>query len=227
MRIAAAISVKPVLEEVVERFRASRPGQSVLASYGASGTLARQLEAGAPFDLVVLADRESVSRLAHRELLADGPPSLLAWNALVLVSLEERSVEEPLASLANLEGSARLVIGDPSYVPLGRYAKRALQALGLWEELKQRVVLAPDAAATLAYVERGEAELGLVYATDAGRSTLVNLGPLASGHEALTEQPVVLAALAARAQKGAADLLSSLEASRELFAELGFEVEVQ
>lgn len=142
----------------------------VSASFAASSTLARQIERGAPADLYLSADTEWADYLQQRDLLVAESRGNLLGNRLVLIVpvSDTRIVDlDDDFDLAGLLGDGRLAVGDPDHVPAGRYARRALETLGLWRGIQDRLARAGDVRAALALVQRGEASFGIVYETDA------------------------------------------------------------
>jgi len=167
--VFAAASLTNVLAELTPAWEESS-GVSVKLSFAASSVLARQIEAGGAADVFVSADQEWMDYLANRGLIDARTRRDLAGNRLVLVapagsriSLDIRPGFELAATLAG----GRLAIGDPEIVPAGRYARAALTTLGVWGSVSHRLVRAENVRAAMTYVARGEAPLGIVYATDA------------------------------------------------------------
>jgi molybdate transport system substrate-binding protein len=167
--VFAASSLTESMNAIVKAY-AARGGTAVRTSYAASSVLARQIENGAQADLFVSADEEWMTYLEKRALLEPGTRISRLGNRLVLVapSGEARTVEIRMGlDLAGLLGRGRLAIGDPANVPAGRYARQALTALGVWPVAEPRLARAENVRMALAYVERAEVPLGIVYATDA------------------------------------------------------------
>jgi molybdate transport system substrate-binding protein len=164
--VFAAASLKNALDDAV----AAYPAAKVTVSYAASGPLARQIEAGAPAGLFISADEEWMDELAAEALIeADSRVDLLG-NKLVLIAPAASQIRLKLekgADLARALGDSRLAIGDPPSVPAGKYAKEALEKLGLWGSVEPHLARAESVRAALALVDRGEAPLGIVYQTDA------------------------------------------------------------
>jgi molybdate transport system substrate-binding protein len=173
-RIYAAASLTDVVGAIAKRFEASRKSR-VVAGYGASNTLAQQLHEGAEPGVFISASAEWVDKLESWGLIEAGTRVELAGNALVVI-VPKGATDVP-ASLSGLAdpGYARIALADPVAVPAGKYAKSALEKAGLYESLKGRVVAAQDVRTALAYVERGEAPAGIVYATDAAASAKVDV----------------------------------------------------
>jgi molybdate transport system substrate-binding protein len=167
--VFAAASLTDVLQELTTDFGKSH-AVGVKLSFAASSSLARQIESGAPADVFLSADLDWMDYLETRKLIrADSRRDLLS-NRLVLVAPSASTISlkiEPHFGLAEALGKGRLAIGDPDSVPVGRYARAALTALGVWAQVDNRLVRAENVRAALAYVDRGEVPLGIVYRTDA------------------------------------------------------------
>ncbi len=167
--VFAAASLKGSLDEVARAFESSGAGRDVRISYGATSSLARQIEAGAPAQVFLSADQAWMDYIAARGLLR-GPRVALLSNALVLIAPAARVPRLRIApgfALAAALGDGRLAIADPGAVPAGRYARAALGTLGVWKAVEGRLAPAANVRAALALVARGEAPLGIVYRTDA------------------------------------------------------------
>ena len=175
--VFAAASLQDALDGAAKDFTAAS-GITVKISFEASSTLARQIEAGAPADLFASADLDWMDYLANRHLIVPQSRVNLLGNRLVVIApkdapfatlaLDARSIEAAL-------GDGRLATGAVETVPAGRYAKAALEKLGLWASLQTRIAPAENVRAALAYVARGEAPLGIVYATDAAAEPKVKV----------------------------------------------------
>lgn len=139
-------------------------GGDVAVTYGASGTLRRQVEGGAPIDAVMFASAAPVDSLIEQQLVDPTTRRRVATNALVLIG--QPSTKVTWATLPELPADQKLAVGDPGAVPAGRYAREALQGLGTWDGLQDRIVYAGDVAMVLAYARRGEVAAAVVYSTD-------------------------------------------------------------
>jgi len=167
--VLAAASLQEALSAVADAW--ARHGHPrPIVSFAASSALARQIEAGAPADLFLSADEDWMDYLAQRRLLRPGTRVDLLTNDIVLVAPAASPVRLTAARgfpLARALGTGRLAIADPDSVPAGKYGREALSALGVWPQVAPRVARAENVRAALALVARGEAPLGVVYATDA------------------------------------------------------------
>jgi len=169
LTVYAAASLKTALDAVAAQFKAEK-GTNVALSYAASSALARQIERGAPADLFLSADRDWMDYLETRRLIRPETRVDFLSNRLILVGpsgLDRPVSIGPGFDLAGLLGEGRLAMADPSAVPAGKYAKAALEALGVWTSVAGRLAPAENARAALALVARGEVPAGIVYATDA------------------------------------------------------------
>ncbi len=167
--VFAAASLTNVLQELGDEFTkdSSIP---VRFSFAASSALARQIENGSPADVFFSADLEWMDYLQARKLIQPATRHDVLGNQLVLIAPTESKVALKIAphfALAATLGKGRLATGDPDSVPVGRYAREALTNLGVWDDVSARLVRADSVRSALAFVARGEAALGIVYATDA------------------------------------------------------------
>jgi molybdate transport system substrate-binding protein len=170
--VFAAASTTNAIGEIKRQFTATS-GVPVQASYGSSAILAQHIVNGANADVFLSADVAWADYLAKQGIVARRQN--LLGNRLVIILPDDSTlrVKRPEDLLA--AGIQHLALGDPESVPAGKYAKRALKKLGLWEQLKPKVVAAEDVRSALAYVETGAAEAGIVYATDAAISKKVKV----------------------------------------------------
>lgn len=165
LTVSAAASLTDVMKELGRHYEATRPGTSVRFNFGASGALLQQIVHGAPVDVFVSADEETVDSGFGQKLFEPDSHVIVASNSLVLVT--RASADRPIRSLQDLMQARRIAVGKPASVPAGRYAKQALDAQGLWASLESRFVFAENVRQVLDYVVRGEVDAGFVYATDA------------------------------------------------------------
>jgi molybdate transport system substrate-binding protein len=167
--VFAASSLTDALQQLGEEFGRTS-GIEVKLSFAASSTLARQIESGAPADVFFSADVDWMDYLEARKLIQTESRHDLLANRLVLIAPANSNVSLKIAphfALAQALGGGRLATGDPDSVPVGRYARAALTALGVWDSVADRLVRAENVRAALAFVDRGESPLGIVYKTDA------------------------------------------------------------
>jgi molybdate transport system substrate-binding protein len=225
--VFAAVSLKGALDEV-GALVVRRTGVTLTPSYAATSLLARQIEAGAPADIFFSADEQWMDYVAARKLIAPASRMDVVGNRLVLIAPKERvpplQIAPGFALAAALGAAGRLAVADPSNVPAGRYGKAALTTLGVWDSVASRLAPADNVRAALAFVARGEAPLGIVYASDVVAEPGVRVVDTFPAH---THPPIRYpAALTVRASTDAAAVLAviaSPEASA-VFVKHGFVV---
>jgi molybdate transport system substrate-binding protein len=168
--VFAAASMKNALDDVNAAFLKAS-GIKALASYAASSALARQIEQGAPADIFASADLDWMDYSAQKKLIKDDTRINLLGNRLVLIAPKDSNIDkvdiDPGFDLAKLIGDGRITTGEVTSVPVGKYAKGALEKLGIWASVEKKFAMADNVRAALALVSRGEAVLGIVYETDA------------------------------------------------------------
>ena len=175
--VFAAASLKNAAEDIGKAYEATGAGK-VTYSFAASSDLAKQIENGAPAVIFISADTKWMDYLADRKLIVTDSRRDLLGNRLVLIAPSDSTMSVKLAEgapLAQSLGGGKLAMADPDSVPAGRYGKASLDKLKLWSSVESSVVRAKDVRATLAFVERGEAAAGVVYATDAMVSKKVRI----------------------------------------------------
>jgi molybdate transport system substrate-binding protein len=167
--VFAAASLTNALQDLGDAFT-KQTSVPVEFSFAASSALARQIENGAPADVFFSADIDWMDYLQKRNLIQPASRRDAVGNRLVLIAPSDSTVElkiKPHFPLATALGNKRLATGDPDSVPVGRYAQAALTSMGVWDEVADRIIRADSVRSALAFVDRGEAPLGIVYETDA------------------------------------------------------------
>ncbi len=165
----AAASLQTALGAVAAEWR-RETGRQVTVSYASSSALARQIEQGAPADLFASADLDWMDWLQERKLIRPETRRTLLGNSLVLIAARDWAGDVRIErgfGLAAALGDSRLALANPQAVPAGKYARQALESLGVWSDVAPRVAGAENVRAALALVARGEARFGIVYDTDA------------------------------------------------------------
>jgi len=222
--VFAAASLADALEEADAAFTA-RTGVPVKASFAASSLLAKQIEAGAPADVYLAADREWMDYLDTRGLIRRSSRRDLLGNSLVLIAPEDSTLRLKIApgfDLSGALGGGRLATGDPDSVPVGEYARAALVKLGAWQRVSDRLVRAENVRAALAYVARGEAPLGIVYLTDAQAEKRVRIVDVFPPD---THPPIVYPLALTAGARGQAERYAEFLAGdvvRQIFVRRGF-----
>ncbi|WBV45153.1 molybdate ABC transporter substrate-binding protein [Pseudoroseomonas cervicalis] len=228
--VFAAASLTDAMRALAEAWRGQgRPAPRF--SFAASSALARQMEQGAPADLFASADEPWMDYVQQRGLIVEATRRSVLANRLVLVAPAdsrlaplEITAQTDLLALAGEGG--RIATGDPSNVPVGQYARAALGWMGQWERVAPRLARADNVRSALLLVERGEAPLGIVYATDAAASRGVKtLGTFPAGSHPPITYPFALARRA-EGDATARDFLAFLtgEAAAPVYRRFGFAV---
>ena len=224
--VFAAASLTDALNEIGKAYEA-KTGNHVVFSFAASSTLAHQIENSSGADMFLSADLDWMDYLDKRGLLAPGTRHTLLGNRLVLIAPSGLKIAVKIAphfDLAGALGNSRLAVADPASVPAGKYGKEALTNLGVWESVQDKLAIAENVRAALAYVARGETTLGIVYNTDAKiepRVHVVGIFPDTS------HKPILYPVAQMKdARPGAADFEKYLDspAARAVFEKDGFAV---
>src|ERR1700724_2876473 len=168
--VFAAASMKNALDDINAAF-AKSTGVKVVASYAASSTLIKQIEQGAPADVFASADLDWMDYGSQKKVIKDETRVNLLGNRLVLIAPKDSKLDNvtigPGFDLAKLAGDGKTATGDVQAVPVGKYAKAALEKLGAWQAAEPKFAMAESVRAALTLGARGEAPLGIVYSTDA------------------------------------------------------------
>jgi len=225
--VFGAASLTEALSDIAEHYEAET-GTIVRLSFASSSTLARQIESGAPVQIYGSADVQWMDYLEELGLIEAASRVDPIGNDLVLIVPSDSPVESvaigselDLSALLGPDG--RMAVGDPAHVPAGIYARQALNSLGLWPQVENRLARAENVRSALALVELGETPLGIVYKTDAAVSQDVRIvGTFAeSSHD-----PVIypFAIVAGQADQRVRDLLAYITGAPGLavFAAYGF-----
>ena len=171
LTVSAAASLTNAFRELGTAFEAQNPGTRVAFNFAASGALLQQIAKGAPVDVFASADQETMDE-AQKQALID-PASRIDFvrNTLVVIApTDSKLVATSLADLRS-ERFAKIAIGQPASVPVGRYTKSVLEQAGLWTVVEPKMIGAQSVRQALDYVARGEVDAGFVYATDAAIMT--------------------------------------------------------
>lgn len=170
LTVFAAASMKNALDEANAAYTAAS-GVKVTSSYAASSALAKQLEQGAPADIFISADIAWMDYALEKKSVNDATRMNLLGNKLVLIAPKDSKIDQVSIAqgfdLAKLAGDGKIATGDVQSVPVGKYAKAALEKLGSWDAAASKFAMAENVRAALILVARSEAALGIVYETDA------------------------------------------------------------
>jgi molybdate transport system substrate-binding protein len=225
LTVFAAASMKNALDDIDTAFTA-KTGIKVSASYAASSTLAKQIEQGAPADIFVSADTDWMDYAVSKKTINEPTRSNLLGNSIVLIAPKDSKIDNVTIAqgfdLAKLAGDGRIATGDVKSVPVGKYAKAALEKLGAWQAAEPKFAMAESVRAALTLVARGEAVLGIVYSTDAKVEPGVKI---VGTFPADSHPPIIYpVAATATAKAEAADYLAFLRtsAAKAIFEKYGF-----
>jgi len=192
--VSAAASLTNAFQEMKPQFEAANPGTTLKFNFAASGVLFRQITEGAPVDVFVTADQETMNRADAKGLLLAGTRRDFTANTLVLVVPSANKAKvAAVADLTRPEVTA-IAVGATATVPVGRYTQEALEKQELWRTLQPRFVQAESVRQVLDYVSRGEVDAGFVYQSDAlVAARQVKVVQTLTGHSPITYPLAVLA----------------------------------
>jgi molybdate transport system substrate-binding protein len=224
LTLSVASSMKDAVAEIETNYKVKNTSVDFRNNFGSSGTLAHEIENGAPVDIFMSAAAKPMDRLESEKLIADGTRRNLVRNTLVLIAPRDSRLKN-FAGLA--DSSVRTIaVGDPATVPAGQYGQQTLVALKLADKIGKKKVMAKDVRQVLTYVETGNADAGLVYATDAKISAKVQIVAEApeSSHDAIVYPvAVVKGSRNKEAASNFAAYLASPEA-QAVFIKYGFTI---
>lgn len=165
INLSVAASMTNAFNEIIDRFDLTHPEVTLRPNYASSGSLAKQIEQGAPSDIYVSANPKWMNYLVEKELIVAGTHRVFAHNTLVFVSINQAA---PL-DLPGLTKLNLIALGAPQSVPAGQYAKQAMENSGVYDTLKKanKLVMAKDVRQALWYADQGEVDGAFVYKTDA------------------------------------------------------------
>jgi len=219
--VFAAASLTNALNDVDTDFT-KQSGIKIVVSYGASSALAKQIEQGAQMDVFASADLQWMDYCARKKATRVN----LLGNKLVLIAAKDAKIDHvtigPGFDLAKLAGDGRVATGDVREVPVGLYAKAALERLGAWAAVEPKMVMAEDVRAALRLVARGQAPLGIVYETDAKIEPAVKVIGVFPDN---TDDPIIYpVALRGNAKPDAVQYFSFLrtQIAKSVFEKYGF-----
>lgn len=226
VRVACAISLKEAVTDVAQAYKAEGRGE-VRLTFGSSGQLQAQIEYGAPLDAFISAAHTQVDALVESRRVDGATKRVIAGNRLVLiVPADAKSPPGAFKDLADTRHK-RVAVGEPKSVPAGQYAMQALRSMKLSDAMKGRLIHGANVRQVLDYVERGEVDAGVVYATDATEAG--DRVRIVDRADPATHDPIEYPAVAVRGgarQQAAADFVAYLagEKARAILARRGFTV---
>ena len=204
LNISAAVSMKDALAEIQKNYQAKQPNVKLTFNVGASGSLQKQIEQGAPADIFISAAPKQMDELQDKKLINSATRKNLVENKLVVVVPKESTIAiTKYEDLVQAEVK-KIALGETAVVPAGQYAKEVLQKLDVWDKVQDKVVYAKDVRTVLAYAETGNVEAGIIYKTDAAASDKIKV---VANAPAGSHKPIVypIAVVAGTKQAKAAD----------------------
>jgi molybdate transport system substrate-binding protein len=224
LTLSAAISLKDALDKVAQAYRADRPDTVIHFNLGASGTLQRQIEQGAPVDIFISASEDQMNSLESKGLLLPGTRRDLVKNTVVLIVPKGKTGISSFQDLGRPEVKV-IAVGEPQTVPAGKYAQEVLTHFHLYDQLKPKFVLGKDVRQVLTYVITGNADAGIVYATDAMTTqevTVVATAPEDSHSPVIYPVAILKSSKESDEAKRFLDFLAGTKA-KDVFEKYGFE----
>jgi len=229
--VFAAASLKNALDEIASGWAKDTGKPMPRISYAASSALAKQMEQGAPADLFISADLDWMDYVARKDLIKADTRVNLLGNKIVLIAPRDSKATVEVKQgfdLAKVLAGGKLAMANVDAVPAGKYGKAALEKLGAWDGVKSNVAQAENVRAALVLVARGEAALGIVYATDAAAEPNVKI---VGSFPEDSHPPIIYPAAVTREAKSAdarpfLDYLKTIQA-RPAFEKQGFTVLVK
>lgn len=176
--VFAAASMTNVLQDINQDFAKQYPNDKVTFSFASSSVLAKQIEQDAPADVFISADLKWMDYVKEKQPAKTQNIRTLVKNDLVLIAPKDSSLNMTniqAVDFTKILENSYLSVGDPAHVPAGKYAKKALEHYGLWQQVEQKLARAKNVRDALSFVERGESPLGIVYSTDAKISDKVKV----------------------------------------------------
>jgi molybdate transport system substrate-binding protein len=224
LNVSAAASLQDAMTEIEAAYRSGHTGVEFVNNFGSSGTLAMQIDQGAPADVFLSAATKPMDDLEAKGLIVNQTRRNLLRNSLVLIV----PLDSKIHGFEELAGSSvRLIaLGDPASVPAGQYGRQTLSSLHLWDKINSKLVLAKDVRQVLTYVETGNADAGLVYATDAqitNKVRVVAIAPDATHDPIVYPGAVIKGSHVEAVARSFVDYLSSASA-RAIFVKRGFTI---
>ena len=166
LKVSAAASLTDAMSDLQKTFQKEHPEVKFTNNFGSSGTLAQQIQQGAPADIFLSADQKWMDTLSENNMISEDTRKDFSGNKIVLITSKDSDINiDSFEKLTDKIG--QIAIGDPASVPAGSYTKQALEKIGKWKELEKHFVYGSDVAQTLKYVESGNTDIGFVYSSDA------------------------------------------------------------
>lgn len=175
LTISAAASTADAMADISKLYHKKYPNVTLTFNYGSSGSLQKQIEQGSPVDVFISAATKQMNALKDEELLYNNTIKTIAYNKVVLIVPKDSKLD--LEKFSDLSSSSVdiVALGEPSSVPAGQYGQEVLTHYGVLDTVKKKAVYAKDVTEVLTWVERENADAGIVYRTDAINSNKVKI----------------------------------------------------
>ncbi|MBU5425158.1 molybdate ABC transporter substrate-binding protein [Tissierella pigra] len=173
--ISAAASLTDVLEELRETYKAMEPETTIEFTFGSSGALQAQIEEGAPVDIFMSAAQKQMKALEDADLMLNESIKTLLVNKVVLITPKDSNLDIKSFEDLTKDDVKKIAVGDPSNVPVGQYSEEIFENINIKDKVEPKLILGSDVRTVLTWVESGEVDCGIVYATDAYTSDSINI----------------------------------------------------
>lgn len=223
--LSAAASLTDAMKEIGALYERENPARKIVCNFGGSGALKTQIEQGAPVDLFIAAAEQQMDELEAKGLILKQSRRDLLVNQVVLIAATDD--KSGVGSFEEAANAARIALGEPQGVPVGQYARQIFSHLQILPEIEAKAVYGADVRQVLAWVENKEAQVGVVYATDAALSDKVRVICQAPpGSHAPVVYPAAITS-GGKHGKAAEQFMAFLQtpAARAVFEKYGFKVE--
>lgn len=226
LQVSAAASLTDAMKELATMYEKDHANVKLVYNFGSSGALQQAIENGGAADVFVSAAQKQMNALDEKKLLADGTRVDLLINDVVLITAKDSKLNLPDFKAVLDPAVKHIALGEPKGVPVGQYSEEVFTKLGILDQVKERAVYGSDVRQVLAWVETGDADCGVVYATDAAVSDKVKVAAVAPAD---THKPIVYPAAVlkdAPHMEAAKEFLTFIQsdAAKEVFKKYGFTV---
>ncbi len=222
--IGAAASLQASLEQLQENYEKQYPNTKLIFTFAGSGTLEQQIRAGALMDIFISAAEKQMNALEADSFLLEGSRVKLLENQIALIVPKDNPLR--ITGFEDVVKAKVIAVGDPASVPAGQYAQEIYTGIGIWEEVLKKATLAKDVTEVLTWVSSGNADVGVVYTTDAALSDDVIVAALAP--DGSHKQVIYPAAVLKESiqQEAAGEFIRFLQSqeARDIFESYGFKI---
>ncbi|AOV08178.1 molybdate ABC transporter substrate-binding protein [Sporosarcina ureilytica] len=223
LTISAATSLTDALQEIKTIYEKDNSVQLTF-NLGGSGSLAQQIQRGAPVDIFISANENWMDTLIQNDLIIEQSLATITGNRLVLIAQNDSKLHFPSVNQIIPEEVDQIAIGNPESVPAGKYTQEVLQTVNLWDDLENKLILGKDVRQVLTYVETGNVDIGFVYESDALSSDQISILATVpeNSHDKITYPGAILAS--SKHEQEAQDFLTFLtsEQAQQVFEKYGF-----